>query len=211
MEICNVCGKELSENEVIKATADDGTEYFVCKECNDGVEVSQTSVFHICKQCGYPHEEKNFKGTCDFCEQSADFETLELTEVEADMLYDQPQKFYKEKLGGEAAKKIADWIESPMRKEVGIRHKRDRLIDTASLIGIIIAYILLEFTMGAYHTASKLKFATLLVITVMTLVASPMFKKADRRPRNKPLPLWSIYLILAVLVDIFVLVLKFAR
>ncbi|MBR5518830.1 MAG: APC family permease [Clostridia bacterium] len=210
MEICNVCGKEIPENEVIKNVAEDGTEYYICKECNEGVEVSETTVFYLCKQCGYPHEKKNFKGICDFCEQSKHFEMLELTEVEADMLYDEPQKFYKEKLGEEAAKKIADWIESPMRKEVGIRHKRDRLIDTASLIGIIIAYILLEFTLGAYHTASKLKFATLLVITVMTLAASPMFKKADRKPRKKPLPLWSIYLILAVLVDIFVLVLKFA-
>jgi len=211
MEICNVCGKEIPGNEVIKNIADDGTEYCICKECNEGVEVTETTVFYICKQCGYPHEKKNFKGICDFCEQTKDFEMMELTEVEADMLYDEPQKFYKEKLGDEAAKKIADWIESPMRKEVGIRHKRDRLIDTATLVGIIIAYILLEFTIGAYHTAGKLKFATLLVITVMTLAASPMFKKADKKPRNKPLPIWSIYLILAVLVDIFVLVLKFAK
>ncbi len=210
MEICNVCGKELSENEAIRNLADDGTEYCICKQCNDGVEVKDTREYYICKQCGYPHPKKDFKGICDFCEQTKDFEMLELTAVEEELLDNEPQKFYKEKLGDEQAKKIADWIESPHRKEVGIRHRRDRLIDTASLVGIILAYILLEFTMNAYNPNNKLKFITLLVITVMTLVASPAFKKADRKPRKKPLPLWSIYVIMAVLVDIFVLVLKFA-
>ena len=210
MKICNVCGKEFEENELIKNTAEDGTEYFVCKQCDEGVEVKDTTEYCICKQCGYPQTKKEFKGKCDFCEQASDFETLKLTQVEEELLYNEPKKFYKEKLGEEQAKKIADWIESPKRKEVGVRHKRDRLIDTASLIGIIIAYILLEFTMGAYSADNKLKFFTLLVITIITLVFAPMFKKADRKPRKKPLSIWSIYLVFAVLVDIFVLVLKFA-
>lgn len=208
MEICNVCGKELSENEIIRNKADDGTEYCICKECNDGVEVDGTTTFYICKQCGYPHTKKGYKGVCDFCEQSSSFETLELTEVEADMLYDEPQKFYKEKLGEDAAKKIADWIESPKRKEVGIRHKRDRIIDTAFVIGIILAYILVEFTMNTYNPANKIKFTILLAITIITLLASPVYKKIDKKPRKKPLPLWGIYVILAVLTGVFALVMN---
>ena len=210
MEICNVCGKEIEENEIIKNVSDDGTEYCICKKCNEGVEVKDTTEYYICKQCGYPQPKKEFKGICGFCEQTKDFEMLELTAVEEELLYNEPQKLYKEKLGEIQAKKIAEWIESPQRKEVGIRHKRDRLIDTASLVGIILAYILLEFTMGAYSPDNKLKFFTLLVLTVITLVASPTFKKTDRKPRKKLLPIWSIYVIMAVLVDIFVLVLKFA-
>ena len=210
MKNCNVCGNEFEENELIKNTTEDGTEYYVCKKCNDGVELKDTKEYYICKQCGYPQPKKGFKGICDFCEQTKDFKMLELTTVEEELLYNEPQKFYREKLGEEQAKKIAEWIESPKRKEAGIRHRRDRLIDTASVVGIILAYILLEFTMKAYSADNKLKFFTLLVITIMTLVASPAFKKSDRKPRKKPLPLWGIYVIFALLVDLFVLVLKFA-
>ena len=210
MEICNVCGKEFEENEIVKNVAEDGTEYYICKQCSEGIELKDTTEYYICKQCGYPHPKKEFKGICNFCEQTSDFQKLDLTAVEEELLDNEPKKFYKEKLGEAQAKKIAEWIESPQRKEVGIRHKRDRLIDTASLVGIILAYILLEFTMSAYNPANKLKFFTLLMITIMTLFVSPSFKKADRRPCKKTLPIWSIYLIMAVLVDIFVLVLRFA-
>lgn len=206
---CNVCGKEFEEKELILHTAEDGTEYFVCNQCeNEGVTVTETVEYHICKQCGYPHQKDEFKGICKFCEQTKSFEKVELTEVEEEMLNNNPQKFYKEKLGEDAAAKISQWIESPQRKEVGIRHKRDRIIDTASLVGILVGYILLETTMNNPDN-NKITFLVLMVLTVLTLVVSPIFKKIDRKPRKKPLPLWLIYVIIALIVDAYVLVLKF--
>lgn len=206
---CNVCGKEFEEKDMILHTAEDGTEYYVCNGCeNEGVTVTETVEYHICKQCGYPHQKDEFKGICKFCEQTKDFEKVELTAVEEEMLDENPQKLYKEKLGEDAASKIAQWIESPQRTEVGIRHKRDRIIDTASLIGILVGYVLLETTMKNYGS-NKLVLLVLLALTVLALVASPAFKIIDRKPRKKPLPLWLTYVIIALIVDAYVLVVKF--
>lgn len=208
MKICNVCGKEFEENYLVLQQAEDGTEYYICKACNEGVEVSETVEYHICKQCGYPHQKDEFNGICKFCEKTDDFEKLELTEVEEELLDSDPQKFYKEKLGEDAARKITDWIESPERKEIGIRHKRDRLIDTASVIGIILGYILLELSIRNY-SYNKNSFLALIIPTILVIIASPIFKKIDRMPRKKALPIWIIYVIMAVLVDIYVIIAKF--
>lgn len=205
MKNCNVCGKEFEENELTIQKTEDGTEYYICSHCkNEGVEIKETSEYYICRKCGYPHQQDEFTGVCKFCEQKKDFEKIELTEVEEELLDTNPQKLYKEKLGEESAKKIAEWIESPARKEVGIRHKRDRIIDTASAVGIILAYILLEVGIRNY-SENKNTFLALLIPIIAVLVASPVFKKADRK---KQLPLWSIYVILAGLVDIYIVIAK---
>lgn len=209
MKTCNVCGKEFDEKDLILQNSDDGTEYYVCTECETkGVQVTETVEYHICSQCGYPHQKDEFKGICKFCEQTKSFAKIELTEVEEQMLDVNPQKLYKEKLGDEAAAKIAQWIESPQRKEVGIRHRRDRIIDTSSLIGILVGYILLETTMNNY-TSNKVIFLILLAVTVMAIIASPLFKLIDRKPRKKPLPLWLSYVIIALIIDLYVLIAKF--
>lgn len=205
MENCNVCGKELEENNLHVQKTDDGTEYYICSHCkNEGVEINEASDYYICKQCGYPHQNDEFTGVCKFCEQRKDFKKIKLTEVEEELLDTNPQKLYKEKLGEESAKKIAKWIESPERKEVGIRHRRDRIIDTASAVGIILAYILLEVGIRNY-SENKITFLALMIPTISVLAASPLFKKADRK---KQLPLWSIYVILALLVDVYIIIAK---
>lgn len=208
MKICNVCGKEFEENELIRNTTDDGTEYFICEKCNDGIEVSDTTEYYICKKCGYPQTKDEFKGVCEFCEQTENFEKLELTEVEEELLDSDPQQFYKEKLGEDSAKKIAEWIESPERKDVGIRHKRDRLIDTASVIGIIVGYILLELSIRKFSNG-KNSFLALTIPTILVIITGPLFKKIDRMPRKKHLPIWSIYVIMAILVDIYIIIAKY--
>ncbi len=209
MKICNVCGKEFEENEVSMQQAEDGTEYYICNICNnEGVEISDTQEYYICRQCGYPHQKDEYNGICKFCENKKDFERLELTQVETELLDSNPQKFYKEKLGEEHAKKISDWIESPHRREIGIRHKRDRFIDTAWVIGIIIGYILLELTMTT-HSGDKRVFIPLLIVTVLVIATAPIFKKIDRLPNEKPLPLWLVYVFMAILVDIFAIIVKF--
>lgn len=208
MKICNVCGKEFEVNELTVQRTEDGTEYCICSQCeNEGVEVSETTEYHICKQCGYPHQKDEFSGICKFCEQTKEFERVDLTQVEEEMLDSDPQKLYKEKLGDASAKKIAEWIESPQRKEVGVRHRRDRLIDTASVVGIILGYILLELSIRNY-SSNKNTFLALIIPTVLVIVAAPIFKKIDRKPRKKPLPIWSIYIIMAVLIDIYVVIAK---
>ena len=208
MKICNVCGKEFEENYLIAQHTEDGTEYYICKDCNEGVEVNETTEYHICKQCGYPHTKDEFNGICKFCEQTSEFEKMEITEVEEELLDSDPQKFYKEKLGEDAAKKIADWIESPERREIGIRHKRDRLIDTASVVGIIVGYILLELSIRNY-SYNKNSFLALIIPTILVITASPIFKKIDKMPRKKSLPIWLIYVIMAILVDIYIIIANF--
>lgn len=206
---CNVCGKEFEEKDLILKTTDDGAEYYICNDCEtNGVVLDQTVEYYICKKCGYPHRKDEFKNVCKFCEQTGDFEKLELTAVEEDLLNDNPQKFYKEKLGDDIAANIAQWIESPEREEVGIRHKRDRIIDTSSLVGILLGYFLLETSMGSY-AGNKVILLVLLTLTVLTIIASPVFKIIDRKPRNKPLPLWLIYIVFALIVDAYIVVLKF--
>lgn len=209
MKNCNVCGKEFEENELNLQKADDGTEYYICGQCeNEGVEIKETVEYHICKQCGYPHQKDEFTDICKFCEQTKDFEKVELTAVEEELLDEDPKKLYKEKLGEASAKRIAEWIESPQRKEVGIRHKRDRLIDTASVVGIILGYILLELAIRNYST-DKNTFLALIIPTILVIITSPVFKKIDRKPRKKPLPIWSVYVIMALLTNIYVLIAKF--
>ena len=169
--------------------------------------MTETTEYYICKQCGYPHPKDEFNGICKFCEQSGDFKKTELTEVEEELLYNNPLKLYKEKLGEGDAKKIAEWIESPKRKEAGIRHKRDRMIDTAAVVGILLGYILLELDIRKYM-ANKMMFITLLIPTVLILLAAPLFKKIDKKPRKVSLPIWSIYVAMAILTDIYVVITK---
>lgn len=209
MKICNVCGTEFNDTELNVQIAEDGTEYYICNQCEtEGVKISETKEYYICKQCGYPHLKDEFNGICKFCEQSENVEKVELTAVEEELLDSNPQKLYKEKLGDASAKKIAEWIESPARKEIGIRHKRDRIIDTASVVGIILGYILLELAIRNY-ASNKNSFLALIIPTILVIIASPVFKMIDRKPRKKPLPLWGIYVIFALLTDIYVIIAKF--
>lgn len=210
MKICNVCGKEFDEKDLVTRTADDGTEYFICTTCDtEGVEVTETLEFHICKKCGYPHEKKEFKGMCKFCEQTEDFATLNLTQVEADLLYEEPETILKNTLGEDAALKIAKWKESPESEKVDIRHKRDRIIDTSSLLGIIAGYFMLELSMRTYMNNKPLLYM-LLSLTVLMLVASPVIKSIDRQPRNKPLPIWLSFAVLAVIGVIYTIAFIYA-
>lgn len=210
MKTCNVCGKEFDEKELLTRTSEDGTEYFICSHCDtNGVKVTETVEFHICKQCGYPHEKKEFKGVCKFCEQTEDFATLNLTEVEADLLYEDPETLLTNTLGKDAASKIAKWKDSPESEKVETRHRRDRIIDTSFLIGIIASYFMLEFSMKNYINNKPVLYM-LLSLTVLMLVTSPVIKSFDRKPRNKPLPLWLSFGILAVIAVIYILVFIYA-
>ena len=205
---CNICGKEFDKRELIMKKTEDGTEYGICKNCEEnGIEILDTCQYYICKQCGYPHKADEFKGICKFCSQKIDFEKLELTAVEEELLNTEPQKLYCDKLGEETAEKIAEWAESPQRKEVGIRHKRDMLIDTAMLIGLLLTYFLLEFNRGNYVN-NKWLCVGLMIPAVLVLITAPLFKKFDRKPRKKPLPIWIIYVIMALLVDLYILIIK---
>ena len=210
MKTCNVCGKEFEEKDLITRTADDGTEYLICSNCDtEGVKVTDTIEFHVCKQCGYPHEKKEFKGICKFCEQTEDFATLNLTQVEADLLYEDPEALLKNTLGEDAALKIAKWKESPESEKVEIRHNRDRVIDTSTLFGIISAYFMLEFSMRTYMNNKPVLYM-LLALTVLMLVASPVIKSLDRQPRNKPLPLWLSSAALVIIAVIYVIAFVYA-
>ena len=205
---CNICGKEFDKKDLIIKKSDDGTEYGICAQCEtEGVEISETAGYYICRQCGYPHKKDEFTKKCKFCNQIKNFEKIELTEVEEELLNADPQKLYKEKLGKASAQKIAEWIESPERKEVGMRHKRDRLIDTATLVGLLLTYVLLEINIGNYIN-KKLMCVTLLIPTILILICAPVFKKMDKKPRKKPLPIWSIYVVMALLTDIYILIAK---
>ncbi len=205
---CNICGKEFDKRDLITKKTDSGTEYFVCKKCDEeGVEVTHTSEYYICKQCGYPHHKDEPKRVCKFCGRVKSLVRIELTSLEEEMLDTEPQKLYKEKLGEEAAKTIADWIESPEREKVGIRHKRDRLIDTATLVGFVLAFFMLEFNRSNY-LAQKNLCLTLMIPTVLVLISAPIFKKIDRSSKEKFLPIWSIYVIFALLLAIYFIITK---
>lgn len=205
---CNVCGKEVDEKEMILHKTEDGTEYYTCNHCeNEGVVVNETVEYYICKECGYPHTKDEFNGICKFCEQTDCFEKTELTEVEAGLLDTDPQRVYTEKLGKEVAEHIAKWTESAEKKAVDIRHKRDMQIDGTFVVGIILGYILLEMNIRNY-LMEKYLFLTLLIPTILIIITAPIFKKIDRKPRKKPLPIWIILVIMALLTDIYYIITK---
>ncbi len=205
---CNICGKEFDKRELIQKTSESGAEYCICKSCEEnGIEIKETREYFVCRQCGYPHQSDEIKRACKFCGHLKDFEKIELTAVEEEMLDTEPQKLYSEKIGEDATKRIADWIESPQRQEVGIRHKRDRLIDTATLVGLILTYFLLEYNRSNFWGQKNICL-TLMVIAFLVLITSPLFKKIDKSKIKKRLPIWSIYAIMAFFTAIYVLVIK---
>lgn len=205
---CNVCGKEFNNKEMNLHRAEDGTEYYLCNHCeNEGITISEATEYVICKECGYPHKKDEFKGICKFCEQAEEFENISLTSVEEELLDANPAKLYAEKIGEEAAEKIVKWKESDEKEKVAVRHKRDRQIDTAFVVGIILGYILLELDIRKY-IADKYMFLLLLIPTILIIITAPLFKKADRKPRKKPLPIWSIYVIMALLTDAYLIITK---
>ena len=205
---CNICGKEFDKRDLIIKKTDGGTEYCICKRCDEeGVELTQTTEYYICKQCGFPHQKDESKRVCKFCGSVKSLVRVELTTIEEEMLDTDPQKLYTEKLGEDVANTIADWIESPQREEVGIRHKRDRLIDTATLVGLIISFFLLEFNRSNYLNQKRLCLI-LMIPTVLILISAPLFKKFDRKTTKKHLPIWIIYIFIAILTGIYFLITK---
>lgn len=209
-KICNSCGKEFDENALMHThTAENGTEYLICDKCEtNGVEITAKKPYYICKNCGFPHDEEDFNGICKFCSHKDCFEKIELTEPEEKLLDEAPDKLYKEKLGEDASKKIAEWIESPERDAVGERHRRDRKIDGFFVLGIILSYILLDFDIRGFVN-DKFMFIALLIPTVLVLITAPVFKEIDKKPRKNPLPIWLILVFMAVFVDLYWIVLKF--
>ncbi len=205
---CNLCGKEFDKRDLIMKKADNGTEYGICKNCEEnGTELIHTRAYYICAKCGYPHRRDELKRMCKFCGQSRDFEKLELTSVEEELLDTEPEKLYEEKLDREVWEKISDWRESSGYDEVKIRHKRDRLIDTASLVGLLLTFFLLEYNRGKF-SGQKWLCLGLMVPAVLILISSPVFKKIDKKPRKKYFPIWSIYAVMAFLVAVYILIIK---
>ncbi len=205
---CNICGKEFDKSRMIVHTTESGIEYCLCKQCeNRGVEIVETEEYYICKVCGYPHKKDEFSRICKFCESVKSLEKIELTQIETELLDSDPQKLYEEKFGKEFADNIVKWKESEKKEATDIRHKRDRQIDTTFVIGIILGYILLEMTISKYIT-EKYLFITLLVPTILIIITAPVFKKIDRRTRKRPLPIWIILVIMAILTDIYYIITK---
>lgn len=206
---CNICGKEFDKRDLITKKTETGAEYCICRQCDEqGVSITETTDYYICKRCGYPHQRDELKKMCMFCgKNNNNFEKIELTAIEEEMLDTEPQKLYREKLGEEAAQKIAEWIESPQREEVGIRHKRDRLIDTATLVGMLLTYFLIGYNRNNFAGQKSLTIA-LIIPTILVLITGPLFKKIDKKPRKKPLPIWSVYVTMAILLAIYILLIK---
>lgn len=205
-KVCNLCGRNLSDNDTFFShKTEDEKEYYLCQNCEEnGVEILDKKKFYICGTCGFPHSEEQYSGVCEFCENKLDFKELYLTSVEEELLDKNPNKLYEQKLGKEKAKQIADWIESPKRKETGVRHKRDRQIDTVFFVGIVISYILLELNIRSFVT-DWVKFSILLIPIILILISAPVFKFLDRKKNNKRISIWTLPIIIAILVDIYVI------
>lgn len=205
---CNICGKEFDKGKMIIQRTDNGTEYYICEQCEkNGVEIVDTEEYYICRVCGYPHKKDEFSRRCKFCERVRCLEKTELTELEAALLDSEPLKLYEEKFGKEFADNIANWKESSKKEATDIRHKRDRQIDTTFVAGIVIGYILLEMNIRNYIT-EKYLFLTLLIPTILIIITAPIFKKIDRRRRKKFLPIWIILVIMALLTAIYYIITK---
>lgn len=210
MKICNLCGKEFDENEkMYPHTAENGVEYYLCESCEkDGVEVCETAVYYICKNCGYAHTEKEYSGVCKFCGHTQSAEKVGLTKAEEELLNSEPEKIYEEKLGVQAAEKIAAWSDSKERKEVAKMQKRDRNIDTVFVVAIIIGYFMLDFAIRGF-LGSKPVFMALLAMTVLEIISPPVFKVIDKKHGKNSLPIWSIFVAMAVFSAAYVLILLF--
>ncbi|MBR0277272.1 MAG: hypothetical protein IJQ50_02265 [Clostridia bacterium] len=209
--VCNSCGKEFDDDSKKAALkTDEGTEYYVCKDCESkGVNIEETKDFVICSQCGFPCEKKDYKGVCEFCGNNEHFAELPLTEIEEDMLNSEQDKLYREKLGNDFADNICEWKKSEESEKNKKRQKRDRHIDTSYIIGIIIAYIMLEIDIRKYIGHKGLFFGLLLPV-VLILITAPVFRKVDAKLTGKNLPLWIIPAMFAVFLDVFVLIIKIA-
>ena len=206
--ICNICGKDFDEKELNLKKTEDGMEYYTCNHCeNEGVVIESNEEYHICMECGHPHTKDEFTGICKFCEQKEKFETVDLTDVEIQLLDTNPSILYVEKFGKDAAQHIVNWKESEEKKKTDIRHKRDRYIDTTFVVGIILGYILLEINISKYINQKSL-FVALLIPTILVIITAPVFKKIDRKPRQKPLPIWLTLVIMAILTDIYYIITK---
>lgn len=205
--VCNVCGKEYeSENDVTKRCSHEGVEYYICDSCDkNGIELTQTTNYILCKKCGYPHKTKEYKGLCSFC-GGTDCAVVYLTAVEEELLQSEPEMIYSEKLGKDIAEDIVSWQNSEEKKAVMLRHRKDRITDTFFVVGIIIGYILLEYSIRGFLN-DKFAFVKLLVPTVGVIVASPIFKVIDHSRRERPLPLWALPVVMALIVDLYLVLL----
>ena len=210
MKVCNLCGKEFDDAADMNVhTAENGTEYYICGECEEkGVNVSDTKNYYICKNCGFVHYEDEYSGLCKFCGHANEAQKVGLTEVEEQLIDSDPEKLYEEKLGAEAAEKISAWKISGEQKEVEIRHTRDRKIDTVFVAAIIIGYFMLDFAIRKFVN-NKALFTALLAPTLIEIISAPVFKAIDRKPRKKPLPIWSIFAVMAACLAIYFLILNF--
>lgn len=209
--ICNSCGREFDENtQMYTHTTENGTEYTVCAECeNDGIEVVETTTYYVCSTCGFICEKDVFDGVCEFCGAKDSFGEMELTLAEEHDLDENKLKVYEEKFGKDFADKILEWKNSEASKNVDYAHKRDMRIDTIFVVGIIITYFMADSAIRNYF-ADKLKFAALMIPTILTLIVSPLFKKYDKKATRK-LPLWLILASMAAFLDIYWLMLIFIK
>lgn len=209
--ICNSCGREFDEGaQMYTHTSENGTEYIVCAECeNDGIEVVETTTYCVCSNCGFICEKEVFDGICEFCGEKDNFGEIELTQAEEHDFDTDKLKIYEEKLGRDFADKVEAWKDSEAKKKVDAAHKRDMRIDTIFVIGIVLAYFMGDSAIRNFF-ADKVKFVSLMIPTILTLIAAPVFKKHDKKSKRK-LPLWLILAAMAVFLDIYWLVLIFVK
>ena len=209
--ICNSCGREFDEGaQMYTHTAENGTEYTVCEECEkDGIEVVETTTYCVCSNCGFICEKEIFDGICDFCGKKEGFKEIELTQAEEHDFDTDTLKIYEEKLGKDFADKVSAWKDSEAKKKVDALHKRDMHIDTIFVIGIVLAYFMGDSAIRNFF-ADKVKFVSLMIPTILTLIVAPVFKKIDKKSARK-LPLWLILAAMAVFLDIYWMVLAFIK
>ncbi len=207
--ICNVCGKEFEDDKKVVVTTEESKEVEICQECNNAQqEQMEKRDFVICKYCGYVVEKKQFKGICGFCNHKDNFENITLTASEEVQLNEEPEKLYAEKLGKEGAEAIANWKNGKESKENEVRLKRDRYIDGMFVLGIILAYFMIDYDINNYLNRKGM-FIGLLIPSLLVLGSAPIFRKIDEIFKQKKLPIWLILIMMAIFIDVFVLIIKF--
>ncbi len=207
MKECNICGKILDEaTPSSKQMSADGKEYYICKECEEReVRVEQTRPYYICTKCGFIHPKDDYKGVCSFCLEKDGAKMVGLTQLEEEQINTDPTQIYAERLGDETAKKIADWQSSAEREKATKIQTRQRHIDTVFVLGIVAGYFMLDFAIRGFLD-NKAAFLSLLLLTVLEIVAAPVFKSADARAQDKKIPIIALLALMAAFVAVYIVI-----